>query len=158
MKKKLFLLIFPDIVWVRMHFVLELLLFFFFNFIYLFIFGCVGSLLLYMGFLQLWREGATLHCSAQVSHCGGFSCCRAQALGARASVVVAHRLQSAGSVIVAHGLSCSAAYGIFPAQGSNPVPRIDRQTLNHCATREALELLMISISSFTQVSGYSAEL
>ena len=28
----------------------------------------------------------------------------------------------AGSVIVAHGLSCSAACGIFPDQGSNPRP------------------------------------
>ena len=28
----------------------------------------------------------------------------------------------AGSVIVAHGLSCSAACGIFPDQGSNPCP------------------------------------
>ena len=24
------------------------------------------------------------------------------------------------SIVVAHGLSCSAAYGIFPDQGSNP--------------------------------------
>ena len=29
---------------------------------------------------------------AQASHCGGFSCCRARALGVRASVVVAHGL------------------------------------------------------------------
>ena len=42
----------------------------------------------------------------------------------------------AGSVVVAHGLSCSAACGIFPDQGSNPCPCIGRQTLNHCATRE----------------------
>ena len=27
-----------------------------------------------------------------------------------------------GSVVVAHGLSCSAACGIFPNQGSNPCP------------------------------------
>ena len=38
------------------------------------------------------------------------------------SVVVAGRLQSADSVVVAHGLSCSAACGIFPDQGSNPCP------------------------------------
>ena len=37
---------------------------------------------------------ATLHCSARASHCGGLSCCRAQALGAWASVVVAHGLSS----------------------------------------------------------------
>ena len=35
-------------------------------------------------------RGYSLHCSA--SHCGGFSCCRARALGAQASVVVAHGL------------------------------------------------------------------
>ena len=39
----------------------------------------------------------TLHCSARASHCGGFSCCGARALGARASVVVAHGLSSCGS-------------------------------------------------------------
>ena len=43
----------------------------------------------------------------------------------------------AGSVAVAHGLSRSAACGIFPDQGSNPFPCIGRQSLNHCATREA---------------------
>ena len=55
-------------------------------------------------------EGATLRCSARASHCGGFSCCGAWALGARASVVVAHRL------------SCSMACGIFPDKGLNPCP------------------------------------
>ena len=30
---------------------------------------------------------------AQASHCGGFSCCRARALGTRASVIVACGLQ-----------------------------------------------------------------
>ena len=64
---------------------------------YLFIFGCVGPLLLRVGFLQLRRVGATLRCGAQASYCGGFSCCGAQPLGARASVVVAHRLSSCGS-------------------------------------------------------------
>ena len=31
-------------------------------------------------------------CSAQASHCGGFSCCTARALGAQVSVVVVHGL------------------------------------------------------------------
>ena len=48
--------------------------------------------------------------------------CRPWALGVQASVVVAHRLQSAGSVVVVHGLSCSAACEIFPDKGSNPCP------------------------------------
>ena len=76
----------------------------------LFIFGCIWSLLLCAGFLQLPRAGAALPYRARASHCSGFSCCGAQALGAWASVVVAR------------GLSCSVACGIFPDQGSNPCP------------------------------------
>ena len=33
---------------------------------------------------RLWRAGATLRCGARASHCGGFSCCAAPALGSRA--------------------------------------------------------------------------
>ena len=51
-----------------------------------------------------------LCCGAWASHCGGFSCCRAWALGMQASVVVAHRF------------SCSAACEIFPDQDLNPCP------------------------------------
>ena len=48
----------------------------------------------------------------------------------------------AGSVVVAHGPICSAACGIFPDQGSRTrVPCIGRQILNHCATREAQDVL-----------------
>ena len=77
--------------------------------IYLFIFGCVGSLLLCTGFLQLRRAGATLCCSTQASYCGGFSCCGARALGSRASVVVALRLSSCGSWALEHRLSSCGA-------------------------------------------------
>ena len=41
--------------------------------------------------------GATLRCGARASHCSGFSCCGARALGVQASVVVALRLSSCGS-------------------------------------------------------------
>ena len=86
--------------------------------------------MLHSGFLYLLRAGATLHCGTPVSHRRGFSCCRAEALGARASVVVAR------------GLSCSAACGIFHvgssrARARTRVPCIGRRILNHCATREA---------------------
>ena len=103
-------------------FFLEFYFTFIYLFIYLFISGCVGSLLLRAGFLQLRRAGATLCCGVRASHCGGFSCCRAWALGTRASVVVAHGLQSTGSVVVVHGLSCFTACGIFPDPGLNPCP------------------------------------
>ena len=39
---------------------------------------------------------ATLCCGVWASHCGGFSCCGAQALDAWALVVVAHGLSSCG--------------------------------------------------------------
>ena len=75
----------------------------------LFIFGRAGSLLLCMGFLQLWRAGATLCGSVMASHCGGFSH-GARALGVWTSVVAGHRL------------SCFMACGIFLDLGSNPCP------------------------------------
>ena len=73
-------------------------------------------------FLILLLVALGLRWVARASHCSGFSCCGAQALGSRASVVVARRLQNTGSVVVAHGLSCSPACGIFLDQGSNPCP------------------------------------
>ena len=80
------------------------------------------SLLLHMGFLQLGRARATRACSTQDSQCGDFSCCGTQALDPWASGVAAPGLSGAGSTVVAHRLSCSAAYGIFPGQGSNLCP------------------------------------
>ena len=64
----------------------------------------------------------------------GFSCCRARALGTQASVAAAPRLYSTGSVVAAHRLSCSAACGISPDQGSNLCPlnrQADSEPLDH---------------------------
>ena len=62
--------------------------FLFFVKIYLFIFGCVGSLLLcWLSLVQ--QVGAT--------HCGGFSGCGVRALGMWASVVVECGLSSCGT-------------------------------------------------------------
>ena len=96
--------------------------FFFFNFIYLFIYGCVGSSFLCEGFLQLRQVGATLHRGAQASHCRGLSCCGAQAPDAQAQ-----QLWLTGLVAPRH-------VGIFPDQGSNPCPlhwQADSQPLRH---------------------------
>ena len=98
-------------------------------FIYLFIFGCLGSSLLCAGFslVAASRGYSSLRCAGFSlqwllllrsigSRCTGFSSCGSWAqqlwLG----------LQSAGSVVVVYGLSCSAACGIFPDQGLNPCP------------------------------------
>ena len=78
---------------------------YFFNYLFIYLFGCVGSSLLRAGFLQLQRAGATLHCGARASHCFDFSCCRAWVLGAWASVAVTHRLSSCGSWALEHRLS-----------------------------------------------------
>ena len=62
-------------------------------FIYSLIFGCIGSSLLGacgLSLVVVSRGYSSLGCV--VSHCGGFSCCGARALGTRASVVVAHGL------------------------------------------------------------------
>ena len=107
--------------------------FFFFNkfiyFILLFIFGCVGSSSLRAGPLQSQRAGATLRRGARASHCGGFSCWGARALGVQASVVVACRLSSCGSRAPERRLSSCAAWAQLlcsvwdlPGPGLKPVP------------------------------------
>ena len=58
--------------------------FFLILFIYLFIYGCVGSSFLCKGFLQLRQAGATLHHGARASHYCSLSCCGAQAPDAQA--------------------------------------------------------------------------
>ena len=100
-------------------------LLFYFKFIYLFLFGCVGSLL-HAGFLQLWRVGATLRCGTWASHCGGFFCCGAQALGVRASVVPACRLNSCGSQALEHRLSsCGAQAQLLHGMWDLPGPGLE---------------------------------
>ena len=51
--------------------------------------SCSGSLLLYGLFSSCGELRLLSSCGAQASHCGGFSRCGAEALGAWGSVVVA---------------------------------------------------------------------
>ena len=112
--------------------------------IYLFIYGCVVSSWLRAGFLQWRRAGATLRCGAQASHYGGFSCCRARALGMRASVVAARGLSSSDTWALECRLSsCVTGAQLLCGMWDLPgpglkihVPCIGRRILNHCATRE----------------------
>ena len=101
---------------------------------YLFIFDIAGSLLLLWLFSSCDEWVLLSGYSAWASHCGGFSCCRAQALGCPSSVVVAPGPWSTGSVVAMHGLNCSSACGIFPDQGSNPCLvhwQVDSLPLSH---------------------------
>ena len=102
------------------------LLFYFLKKFYLFIFYCVGSSLLRAGFLQLWRARATLHCGARASHCSGFSCCGARALGAWVSVIVAHRLSSCGLRALECRLSsCGARAQLLHGMWDLPRPGLE---------------------------------
>ena len=73
--------------------------FFFFNKFILFIyyFWLCWVFVAARGLSLVAASGATLCCGARASHCGGFSCCGAQAVGARASVVVVCGLSSCGA-------------------------------------------------------------
>ena len=66
------------------HFWISPFTFFFFNFIYLFL-AVLGLRLCARAFSScVWQVGATLHRSAQASHCHGLSHCGAQAPGVQA--------------------------------------------------------------------------
>ena len=109
------------------------LLFFIYLFIYLFIFGCVRSSFLCEDFPQLRQAGATLHRGARASHCRGLSRCGAQAPDAQAQ-----QPWLTGPVAPRH-------VGSSQTRARTRVPCIGRQTLNHCATREAPTLIFLII-------------
>ena len=102
---------------------------------YIFIFGCVGSSFLREGSPQLRQAGATLHHGARASHRRGLSCCGAQAPDAQAQ-----QPRLTGPVAPRHA-------GSSQTRARTRVPCTGRQTLNHCATREALGDFLFLITS-----------
>ena len=74
---------------------------------FLFIYGWAGSLLLHRLFSSCSEQGLLSTCSAQASHAGGFSRCRAQALGTRALLAAAHGLSSRA---LDHRLRCCGTW------------------------------------------------
>ena len=95
---------------------------FFLKFIYLFILWLCWVIVSVRGLSLVEASGG--HSS---SRCAGLSLWGPLLLRGTGS-------RCAGSVVVAHGLSCSAACGIFPDQGSNPRPlhwQADSQPLRH---------------------------
>ena len=100
------------------------LLFLKYLFIYLFIYGCVGSSLLCAGCSLVATCRGYSSCIAWASHCGGFSCCRAWVLGSRAQ-----QLCHMGSVALRH-------VGSSQTRARAHVPYIGRRIPNHFATRE----------------------
>ena len=76
------------------------------------------------------EQGLFSSCVAWASHCGGFSCCRAWALGAVASVAVTH------------WLSCPTALGSYPTRDQICVPWIGRWTLTTETSRKSSVLFL----------------
>ena len=76
--------------------------------------------------LQLRRARATLCCGARASHCGGFSCCRARALGTQASVIAARGLSSCGLRALECRLSsCGARAQLLQGMWDLPGPGLE---------------------------------
>ena len=86
-------------------------MYFLFMYVYIYVcmYVCLRWVFVAVRGLPLVAVGATLCCSAWASHCGGFSCCRARALGTQASVVVARGLSSCGSRALERRLSSCGA-------------------------------------------------
>ena len=74
-----------------------------------------------------WRGVLLSSFCAWTSHCGGFFCWEAWAVGKWISVAV-------------HGLSCSMVCGIFPDRELNLCHCTGRWILNHCITKEVIPL------------------
>ena len=94
--------------------------------LFVFIFGCAQSLLLFMAFVQLQRVGPSLPCGAWTSHCDGFSGCGAQALVAWASEVAAYGLSSCSLQVLKSRLSSCGTWTQSPCNMWNlPRPGIE---------------------------------
>ena len=105
---------------------LQIILHLFFINLFIYLFGCIGSSLL---FSSCSERGLlfTVVCRPLIAVASLVAKHRLQVRGLHqlwhaGSVVMARRLQRASSGVVAQGLSCSAACGIFPDQGLNPCP------------------------------------
>ena len=86
-------------------------------------------------------EGHSLFSVVKASHCSGFSCCAAQALGLKVLVAMKHGgLQPMGSKSWTQWLT-HAHMGSSWIRDWTDVPCIARQILNYWTTREALNFL-----------------
>ena len=118
-----------------------------------FLFGCAGSSLLCVGFLELRRTGLLSSCGVRASPCGGFSCCEAPALGSWAQYLQLPGPRAQAQWLGRSGLAAPGDVGSsWPRDRTgvppNPPPcPIARQTLNHWTTREASSISYCCIIS-----------
>ena len=104
-------------------YIFEQLIFKIFVYLFIYSFLAVLGLCCYTwAFSGCSKWGLLSSRGARASHCGGVSCCGAQAPG------------HIGSVVAAHRLSCPVACETFPDQGSNPCPlhwQVDSSPVSH---------------------------
>ena len=126
--------------YILFYFIIYLFIFLNFGFIYLFIY-------LWLCWVFVSVRGLSL-----VAASGGHSSSRCVGLSlSRPLLLWSTGSRRSGSVVVAHGLSCSAACGIFPDQGSNPCPlhwQADSQPLRH----QGSPILFFLIKKFTYLA------
>ena len=101
-------------------------IFYLFIILFMYLFGCAGSSLLYGLFSRCSGQGYSLVVCRLLPAVSSLvakhrlQAHRLQQLWHMGSVVVTPGLQSTGSIVVVGGLCCSVACGIFLDQGSNP--------------------------------------
>ena len=120
-------------VWLPFFFFFLKIFFLIYLFIYFCLYWVLGSC---EGFLQLRQAGATLHRGAGTAlHRGARASLHRgpSRRGAQAPDAQAQQLWLTGPVAPRH-------VGSSQTRARTRVPCISRQTLNHCATREALQL------------------
>ena len=83
--------------------------------------------------------------SMWASHCGGFSCCRAQALGTHGWT----------SIVEVHRLCWPVACEIFWTRDQTGVPCIARWILNHWTTREGPSIFLYTYLAFVYLLWWS---
>ena len=129
--------------WRNWFIILQLVFFFFFNFIatlfiYLFIFGCVGSSVRARAFSSCGKWGPLFIAvwgPLFIAVRGPFTIAAPPVAGHRLQT---RRLSSCGS----RAQLLRGMWGSSQTRARTRVPCISRQILNHCATREALQLVL----------------
>ena len=89
-----------------------------------------------------WVRGTTLPWGVQVSHCSGFSCCRAQALGCVGFSSRSPPAQSWWSM----GSIPPQQVGSSQTKDQTRIPCFGRQILNRWTTREVADFTSLNLS------------
>ena len=96
----------------------------------------------FVAFSLVGVVGATLRCGLRASRRGGFSRCRAQALGRTEFSSCGSRVLEQSLAVGAHGLCCSTAGGSFPELDQTHVSCIGRWILHQLSHQGSPTMLL----------------